>query len=210
MDKIIIPFGEECYTCQCIDSKFTNNGFRHMGFPFDYVGHTYIENIFDNVFDLLKLNENLCKIDNFSKEKLNDMNQYYYSHNKYNFKYWHDNSKNDFTEEENNNFIEKYNRRYNRLKDYLENYDNLIIFSVNHFDNIYNKIFKQSSVYKLFNLLQSYNKNIKFIAVNYGEEIYNSTNLEFINLPVNYNLNFTESKQLFSKSLNEFVKSAFE
>jgi len=43
----IIPLGEECYTCESIDSKF-NTDIRKLGFPFDYVGHTFIESIQKN------------------------------------------------------------------------------------------------------------------------------------------------------------------
>ena len=124
------------------------------------------------------------------------------------FKYWHNNSKlDDFSEEETRNFIETYTRRYIRLIDHLKNHSNITILSVNHFDNIYTKITKQLQVYKLFNLLQSHNINIRFIAVNYGEELHNTPNLEFVNLPLNYDLEFKESKFEFSKILNDYVKS---
>lgn len=210
MKKIIIPFGEECYTCQSIDSKFTDNSFRKCGFPFDYVGHTYIENIYDNMFDLLNTSEYNCTINDFNKKLFND--KYFLCHKKYYFKYWHDvyslNNIININDEEIKKFIEKYNRRYERLKDNLKNNNNIIILSVNHFDNIYNKIFKQIAIYKLFNLLKSYNNNIKFIAINFGDELYNSLNLQFINLPINYNLSFIESKEKFTNDLYEYIKTS--
>lgn len=209
MEKIIIPFGEECYTCQSIDSKFTDNSFRKYGFPFDYVGHTYIENIYDNLFDLLNSNEYCCLIDDFSKQLFGE--KYFMCHKKYEFKYWHDvdslNNEINIYDNEIINFIEKYNRRYERLKYYLKTSENITILSVNHFDNIYAKSFKQKSIYKLFDLLKLYNNNIKFIAVNFGEEIYNKHDLQFVNLPINYHLSFTESKQEFTKHLYDFIKS---
>lgn len=206
-EKIIIPFGEECYTCQSIDLKFSKNSHRKCAFPFDYVGHTYIENIYDNIFDLINSDYNF-RLNDYSKKKFDD--KYFLCHNKYNFKYWHDiTTYSNFTNEEFNNFIEKYNRRYERLKYYLKNSKNIIILSVNHFDNIRNKHFKQSQVYKLFDLLKTYNENIQFIAINFGEEIYNKPDLKFINLQVDYDLPFTDSKEKFTKNLYEFIMSTF-
>ncbi len=43
---MIIPLGEECYTCSSIDKKFTNNDIRKCGFPFDYVGGTSVDMIY--------------------------------------------------------------------------------------------------------------------------------------------------------------------
>ena len=199
MEQIIIPLGEECYTCQSIDLKFTNNSLRKCGFPFDYVGHTYIENIHDNLVDLLNSNYR-CTIDDFSQQSFND--KMYMVHNKYKFKYWHDDS-NDCQA-----FIDKYNRRYERLTHYLKNDYDVILLSVNHFDNIYNKTFKQMSVYKLFDLLKPY--NIKFIAINFGEELLNIPNLHFVNLSINYDLPFVESKEEFTKHLYEFINQYFD
>jgi len=212
MEKIIIPFGEECYTAQSIDSNFTVNTFRKCAFPFYYVGHTYIESIYDNLVDLLNSNNYICKNDDFFLQLFND--KYFMCHKKYGFKYWHDIYTYDNKiniDDEIKTFIEKYNRRYERLKYYLKNYDKIIILSVNHFDTIFNKnsIPKQNIIYKLFNLLKSHNNNIQFIAVNFGEDLYNTKDLQFINLPVNYNLSFIESKEEFSKQLHYFIKSTF-
>ena len=211
----IIPLGEECYTCQSLDTKFSNNSIRKCSFPFDYVGHTYIENIYNNMFDLLNSNSNYhCDINDFSKQLFND--KYFLCHNKYNFKYWHDIYSYDNIinpdDEEIKNFINKYNRRYERLKCCLKNNNNnnITILSVNHFDNIYNKENKQESVYKLFNLLQTHNPTINFIAINFGEELYNIPNLNFVNLNVNYNLSFIESKQDFTKELYEYINTSFK
>ena len=44
--KEIIPMGEECYTSGSIDVKLNTNCYiRTSSFPYDYVGHTYIEKI---------------------------------------------------------------------------------------------------------------------------------------------------------------------
>ena len=209
-DKIIIPFGEECYTAQSIDSKFSGNTFRKCAFPFDYVGHTYVESIYDNLVDLLNLNKNICKND-FCLKLFGD--KYFMCYTKYGFNYWHDVHTHDNKinmDDEIQTFIEKYNRRYERLKNCLKN-DKIIILSVNHFDNIFSKKnnSKQNTIYKLFNLLKSHNNNIEFIAVNFGEDLYNIQDLQFINLPVNYNLSFIKSKKYFTEQLNDFIKSAF-
>jgi hypothetical protein len=211
-EKIIIPFGEECYTAQSIDSKFSKNTFRKYAFPFDYVGHTYIESIYDNLFDLLNSNNFICNNNDFCLEIFND--KYFMCHKKYGFKYWHDIQFHDnkiINDDEINSFIGKYNRRYERLKYYLKNNNKIIIFSVNHFDNIFYKktVNKQNTIYKLFNLLKSHNNDIQFIVVNFGEDLYNLKNLQFVNLPVNYNLSFTESKQEFTEQLHLFIKSEF-
>ena len=57
--NICIPLGEECYTCESIDKKFNKN-IRLCAFPFDYVGHTFIENI----IDLNSIINDLCNNDN--------------------------------------------------------------------------------------------------------------------------------------------------
>ena len=43
----VVPLGEECYTCSSIDIKFNNEAttLRKCAFPFDYVGHVFIESI---------------------------------------------------------------------------------------------------------------------------------------------------------------------
>ncbi len=209
MDKIIIPFGEECYTCQSLDSKFSSNTLRKCAFPFDYVGHTYIEQIYDNISDLLNGNLSITNND-FSLQLFNDT--YFLYHTKYLFKYWHDisSSTNNISDKEFSLFVEKYNRRYNRLLFHLKYATNITILSVNHFDNIYNKINKPQSILKLFTLLKLHNKNIKFISINFGEDTYNLDDLEFINLTVNYDLDFVTSKHQFTTLLNDFIKLKFE
>lgn len=212
-EKIVIPLGEECYTCQSIDGKFSNS-IRQQGFPFDYVGHTFVEKIYDNFLDLLTTPYDFSiNKDDFDITKFGD--KYNYVHKKYGFKYWHDISSdtNNFEEKDINEFMDKYNRRYKRLYDIVQSKTITPIFlSVNHFDNIYNKLTKQPEIYKLYELLYSCNKNIKFIAVNYGNAIPNVKNLSVINLsvinlPVNYNLPFTESKAQFTECLYNFVKN---
>lgn len=211
IEKIIIPFGEECYTCKSLDVKFSKNNNRKCGLPFDYVGHTYIENIYNNILDLLNNNNFICTPDDFYFELFID--KYYLCHKKYNFKYWHDINTPDNTINMDNDiklFIEKYNRRYDRLVEYLNNSNNIIILCVNHFDNIYNKkLDRQNIIYKLFNLIKSHNNNTKFIAVNFGEDLFNLPDLEFVNLEVIYNLPFTESKQEFTNNLYNFINTRF-
>jgi hypothetical protein len=66
---------------------------------------------------------------------------------------------------------------------------------------------KENSIFKLFNLLKSHKKNVMFIVVNFGEDLYDILELKFVNLPVNYNVSFVDSKQFFTKELYDFVTS---
>jgi len=212
MNKYYIPLGEECYTCQSLDSKFNSNSMRKSAFPFDYVGHVFIEKIYDNLFDLFNnSNKNLdlsdyikCEFDNQNNEKL------FFTNKKYEFKYWHDELHKNSIDFDSNNFIEKYNRRYDRLYDIIKNLNSITFLSVNHFDNIYINKTKENEVLKLYNLLFSINNNITFIAVNYNDKNYKYNTLEFVNLPVNRNISFMESKNLFTKNLYEYVNSNFK
>lgn len=210
-NKSIIPFGEECYTAQSIDVKFnTQGGVRECAFPFDYVGHTYIESIYNNLYDLLNSNNHISE-DDFVFELFND--KYFLCHKKYRFKYWHDvNTRdakaNNFSKIQ--SFINKYKRRYNRLIDTIHNCKNIVILCVCHFDNIYKKTnAKQQDILKLFKLLKSYNNNTILVAVNFGVNLYDIPDLQFINLKVDFDLPFNESKEKFTKSLYEFTKEYF-
>jgi hypothetical protein len=108
----IIPLGEECYTCQSIDQKFNKN-IRACGFPYDYVGHVFVEKIYENLSDLLlqKNIENdydLC----FFTDK------YYFVDKIYGFKYWHDICQKEisyFSENDKKDFSDKYKRRTQKL-----------------------------------------------------------------------------------------------
>jgi hypothetical protein len=205
MENIFIPLGEECYTCQSIDSKFSNS-LRKIGFPFDYVGHTYVEKIYDNLNDLFINNENQITSNQFNIQQFGE--KYYFVHNKYDFKYWHDISKNIniFKHEEINNFIDKYTRRYTRLYDIINSNKLITIISVNHFDNIYKNTTKKEEIIKLFNLLHSLNNNIKFLAFNFNNEACIYNNLQFINLPVNTTIEFKKSKELFTIELYKYIE----
>jgi hypothetical protein len=46
--------------------------------------------------------------------------------------------------------------------------------------------------------------------VNFGEDLYNLKDLEFVNLPVDYNLTFIESKQKFIEQLQKFINQYYE
>lgn len=90
----------------------------------------------------------------------------------------------------------------------------IIILCVNHFDDIFNNNAdinsnKQQSIIQLFNLLKTVNNTVKYIAVNFGKDIYTIPNLQFINLPVNLQTTFTESKTEFTQQLYQFTQSIF-
>jgi Cdc6-like AAA superfamily ATPase len=205
--EYIIPLGEECYTCQSIDSKFSNN-LRKCAFPFDYVGHTYITEIYNNLYDIFinRMNHKIVEND-FSIQQFG--NKYYYVHNKYGFKYWHDvsNDTNYFNEVDIQEFIDKYNRRYQRLFDIITNQESALFISVNHFDNIYNKITKKNDIINLYNLLYSLNNNIKMIGINYTDDNYIDNNLHCIHLKIDRDVEFVRSKELFTDKLYHYIST---
>ena len=85
--------------------------------------------------------------------------------------------------------------------------DSITFLSVNHFNNIYDKIYKKDEILQLYNFLYSINDNIKFIAINYNNEneVYN--NLQFVNLNVNLEIPRSESKEQFTENLYAFISS---
>ena len=84
---LIVPFGEECYTCQSIDLKFNSNGARKEGFPFDYVGHVFLNKIMEKINNFEILSEK-----NIVSKRLNDESNspYFLADKTCDFLYWHD------------------------------------------------------------------------------------------------------------------------
>lgn len=205
---IFIPLGEECYCCQSIDGKISNNHIRQHGFPFDYVAGTAVQVIYNNLYNLLINNEGPLNEKDFNTNYFCSIsNKYYFTNNKYGFIYWHDVGSVDgnFTEEETNQFISKYNRRYERLVNTIKLCDSITFLSVGHFDNVYNKIYKKDEILQLYNFLYSINNNIKFIAINYTSENIIDNNLQFVNLNVNTEIPIPESKLQFTETLYAFI-----
>jgi hypothetical protein len=205
---MIIPLGEECYTCQSIDGKISNNHLRKCAFPFDYVAGPTVHSLYRNFYDLFINNIMTDDLD-FEIEKIEIMNgNYYFKNKKYGYVYWHDVLSNDgnFTQEETTKFITKYKRRYERLINKIKNNSEPITFlSVNHFHSVYHQIHKKEAVIKLYDLLYSINNNIKFIAINYNNEDSRHNNLQFVNLNVNRDIPIEESKKIFTETLYAFV-----
>lgn len=207
---IVIPLGEECYCCQSIDGKISNNDIRQWGFPFDYVAGTGISTIYNNLYNLFINNEGPLTKTDFNTNYFCSMNQkYYFTNNKYGFIYWHDIGSVDgnFTEEETNQFISKYNRRYERLFNTIKTSSSITFLSVGHFDNVYNKIYKKDEILQLYNFLYSINNNINFIAINYTNENIVHNTLQFVNLNVNTEIPITESKNQFVENLYSFISN---
>lgn len=205
--EYIIPMGEECYTCGSIDSKFNTVSIRKCSFPFDYVGHVFIEQITKKCKELL-IEGNETTLANL-EIKLFD-NDYFFSDATYNFHYWHDTTHKNpelFTLAEKQAFVDKYIRRYNRLKLALLSGKPVLCISVNHFDNIYNGVFKKESLIELYKLLNSYNPLLKFIGINYDPESFTEGNLEHISLQYDTNIPFQESKILFTSTLYDYMKT---
>ncbi len=200
----IVPLGEECYTCQSIDVKF-NKDIRNSGYPYDYVGHSYINQITNNIKEIKLINSDDIKYWYSGQE-------YFYLYEKYDFKYWHDTkykNKEEFSVEDTTNFIDKYNRRYNRLMDVLNNNNKVIFYSVCHFDDIYIQKYKKEDLINLYNTLKQCNKNIILIAINYDGETFIHEDLYHYNINIDKTENFHETKQKFTESLYSFVNTNF-
>ena len=135
----IIPFGEECYTCQSIDKKF-NIDFRKVSLPFDYVGGTMINricpiltSIYDNTFSIAPEDYFFRNIN--GKEVLCD---------KFGFEHYHvDYVKYDETVIEIDRisyYINKMIERWERFISILTNKNNNILFyTVSHFNYAWNE-----------------------------------------------------------------------
>jgi len=211
---IIIPLGEECITCQSIDPKFSNNNMRNCAFPFDYVAGSGLKQIYNNLYNLLINNEGpLTELDFTTIQVPHVDNKYYFISKKYGYIYWHDigSTDNIFSSNDINDFISKYNRRYERLINIIKTSNDISFFSVDIFENTYNteKIDKKEDVLKLYNFLYEINNNIKFYAINYTEENSIHNTLHFVNLNVNRELPFMESKLLYVKNLADFANVNF-
>ena len=205
--EIVIPLGEECYTSQSIDTKFNSSiNIRSCAFPFDYVGHTYIETLFEKIKNMVETRHLISKEDIEIKFFYGD--KFFFTDNKYKLHYWHDTSYSnaeDFTEEDWNIFIEKYQRRYERLLENIERGEKILFLSVNHFDNIYLGINKKDSLIKLYSYLKGINKNIEFLAINYDYSSFKFEDLYHFKIDFLKNDSFEESKNNFQERLYTFI-----
>lgn len=209
--KVVIPIGEECYCCSSIDKKFSLNGteIRTMGFPYDYVAGSHIDRIYNDLYKVINNDFFLTK-DDFEVVYIENFN-YVFRQKNNNFTYIHDLTSEDgnFSEKDIYKFIQKYNRRYERLKDVIKTSDSITFLSVNHFTHIYHKNYKKNEILKLYNFLYEINNNIKFLAINYHYENETHNTLEFVNLDINREVTKPESKVLFVPILNKFVSEYF-
>ena len=136
--------------------------------------------------------------------------KYFFSDKNYSLHYWHDtaySNKDEFKEEDWTNFIEKYQRRYERLLEKIESGKKILFLSVNHFDNIYSSIYKKDSLIKLYSYLKDLNKNIVFLAINYDDSSFKFKDLHHIKLDYEKNGSFEESKNNFQTILNNYILS---
>lgn len=201
---LIIPFGEECYTCASIDSKFNSVSSRTCAFPFDYVGHVFIEQITEKCRELLTDSD---RPDSIDIKLCGD--KYFFIDTAHGFYYWHDTSYTNlslFTASDWKAFRDKYKRRYDRLITAIRSGDPVLCISVNHYNNIYKGVYKRESIIALYELLHSYNPNLSFLAVNYDPDCFTHGGLEHVTLPYNRELPFADSKAAFTISLNAFMR----
>jgi hypothetical protein len=192
----IIPLGEECCTSQMLDPKFNTAGVRKEAFPFDYVGHTYVERILET------LNTDLTELPlDVHIAKCGD--DYFYQDKQFGFYYWHDTTHKlptDFTEGEYIAFVDKYRRRYTRMNQYIDSRKPILCICVQHYDKTYTSEIRHTSIELLYDQLKRRNPNLHMIAFNFGSEKSHDM-LEYINLPVDHTLPFDTSKQAYQKEL---------
>lgn len=200
---LIIPLGEECYTCGSIDSKFNSVSSRTCAFPFDYVGHVFIEQITEKCRRLLSGDDSP---DSINIKLFGD--NYFFSDTVHGFHYWHDTSYTDrslFTASDWSAFRDKYKRRYDRLIAAIRSGEPVLCISVNHYDNIYKGVHKKESIVALYELLRSYNPNLSFLAINYDRDCFTHGALEHVTLPYEAGLPFADSKVAFTATLNSYM-----
>jgi hypothetical protein len=209
---IIIPLGEECYTSMSMDERFSENLIRKCSLPYDYVGNTFIKSIHNNLVDILvnKKNEAYCyiNIEDLSTCYNQHTNLYYIANKTYGFIYFHDitSTTGNFNSGELELFLKKYNRRYQRLIDFLNSTEPITFVSTCHFENIYaQKYSDKTLIIDIYNFLKKFKTNISFYAINYTELESTKDNLNFVSLPVYYNIPKEESKILFEKELCYFM-----
>ncbi len=204
---VIIPLGEECYTCGSIDSKFNCSikNVRITAFPFDYVGHVFIETILAKSKELFE-NPMAPPLLSGDLQPVQFGDNYFFSDKKFNFHYWHDTSHSQlsqFTHEEFITIEDKYTRRYNRFRDLVLSQTPLTFISVNHFDNIYYKKMKKECLIELFEFLLSLNPNIRFIAFNFEDNKFIHKTLFHYTIIINREAPFDVAKTEFTSILNK-------
>ena len=192
--KYIIPLGEECYTAGSIDNKFNSlSTIRKEAYPFDYVGHVFIESI------LKKLQcEEMCDTNKFEEMENYSNNTVFFVDKEYDFRYWHDSTNKD-------EVISKYNRRYNRLFNAINSSESILFISVQHFDRIYANTNNKDNLIKLYEFIKAKNNNIDMIAFNYCNQNFNHDTLKHNNITINTNLEFKIAKEYFTKQLFDIV-----
>lgn len=188
----IISLGEDRYTYELISNLMKQYEVKPLPFPFDNVGHSIIEKITKKMTNFEYITNNDIDIQKFG-------NRFYLVDNKYGFKYWKDIfhfEKEEFTENEINRFIEKYNKRYKRLNDLLNSKKRILFISICNFHFIHNNKYKKKNrLIKLFSVLKQMNENITLLAFNFCEENFTEDNLIHINIPFNNTNNYDESKK---------------
>jgi hypothetical protein len=200
----IIPLGEEYNTSIIINGKFEGiKNVRNVSFPFDHVGHVFIDKINKKIKNFEYLKREDISIKNFNPK-------HFLIDNKFGFKYWHDlyhENENDFTEEEINSFINKYNKRYKRFMSYLNSGNKLLFISICNYNYVHkNKYKKKSKLVDLYKTLLHFNKNITLLAFNYCKDSFEENTLIHINIPFNKTEKFEKSKKNFEIEIYNYVK----
>ena len=96
---------------------------RNLAYPFDYVGHIFIDSILNKIEKEELLVVTMLEILDVNNE------QYFFTDKYYDFRYWHDKTfinKNDIIDKDYIDFITKFNRRYKRLYDDINSNKNIL------------------------------------------------------------------------------------
>ena len=193
--------GPACAIGVCIKKYFYNNNYKTNIFDYleiSFVSIIQILNMDYNDIDYLSYNNNI--------EKNND-GKYTVKFNNFDKIYSHHDLNDNYTENDYNEFIEKYKRRYKRLINYIKN-ENKIFFirygiedleEIKSFINIINKINPNLVFFLIIVVYDESQKEVNSEYININP--YNLNNVYFYNFYNNLDKNLIYSEDLFHKTI---------
>lgn len=191
--------GPACAVANSI-KKYYNNNYKTNFFDF-------LEVSFFSIIQLLKIEniENELKTNNIISNYIGKKSVYF---NNFNKMISHHDLEENYSDEDFNDFIEKYKRRYNRLLDIIKEEDKIFFIRyglenedfINDFINEINKINECLNVYFINVDYNTYNLNINYNIKNY---VY----INFFNY-IDYNIKYDDD--LYFKTLQFNWDKVFE
>jgi hypothetical protein len=198
--------GPACAIGTCIKKYFYNNDYKTNIFD-------YLEISFISIIQILKMNYDDIEYLSYNNviEKNND-GKYTVKFNNFDKIYSHHDLKDNYSEDDYNEFIEKYKRRYKRLIDIIKN-ENKIFFIRYGIEDL-------EEINLFINTINNINQNLKVIFINvfYDEknenniinnDFYTSQNIYFYNFYENLDKNFTYSENLFNRTIEYNWKTIY-